>query len=73
MFAKLTPNLQKKKLGNGPFLIYEVSTPAIIINSPYQREGWEQNQPEPGKISVPPSFYDVPDCTGMKKVAIFAL
>ena len=41
--------------------------------TPYQREGWEQNQPEPGKISVPPSFYDVPDCTGMEKVTIFAL
>ena len=43
------------------------------LKAPYQREGWEQNQPEPAKISVPPSSYDVLDCTGMKKVAIFAL
>ena len=31
------------------------------------------NQPETGKISVPPSSYDVPDHTDMKKVANFAL
>ena len=30
------------------------------------------NQPETGKISVPPSSYDVPDHTDMKKVANFA-
>ena len=34
---------------------------------------WEQNQPEPGKINVPPSSYDVPDHTDMKKVGNFAL
>ena len=31
------------------------------------------NQPETGKISVPPSSYDVPEHTVMKKVANFAL
>ena len=45
----------------------------LLTWSPYQREGWEQNQPEPVKISDPPSSYDVPDCTVMKKVTIFAL
>ena len=45
----------------------------LLTWSPYQREGWEQNQPEPAKISDPPSSYDVPDCTVMKKVTIFAL
>ena len=31
------------------------------------------NQPETDKISVPPSSYDVPNHTDMKKVANFAL
>ena len=31
------------------------------------------NQPETGKLSVPPSSYDVPDHIDMKKVANFAL
>ena len=50
-----------------------VSKIGMGFTAPYQREGWEQNQPKPGKISVPPSSYDVSNCTGMKKVAIFAL
>ena len=34
---------------------------------PYQRMGWELNQPDLAKVSIPPSSYDVPDRTGMKK------